>query len=384
MSEIQLHFPDDLLFIWDYANKENFVKNEENEKKFNSYWSNLQKILSKKIELPPSMYDKCEKGKEVRDYREEEVRDYIVNILLSGPRPEKILTMGLLIRQLKKYRAQKNNPADFELDKILRTALLALEKENLIKRNSSERGCDISGTTLFTLYSDTSPENLEANYDDYLRNQKNIPSYTTKIRANDWESTQIITPKTAKELVLHLLEAFGSWTEKRNLLQAIKNHIPEQLNIITDSSLQTFSDDFYDDMTANIPLKNSQDYVYRQDIREVVFASGGLSRVIWSDICRISDRSFCLYYLPKELFFRKDVRQVDAGEPQRVSEHCQIFEKIFIDRFENFRQFSGGDIRGVQATRNVLNRIRKSLSGKCMEKGHSPSLYEVEEKKNNY
>lgn len=367
MNKNGLNFPDDLLFMWDKAN--NVIVNNDDELKYLEYWQYLENALAKQIESVPGFENRRFKAKEA-------AVDYMINELFCGDRPENITAMGLLIRNFKKYLAQKNNPVQFELDKILRMALRTLEKNNQVKRESCAVGKNISGDTLFALSSVAVPESAIAEFSTYEARKHLIPQYTTKVRAKNWEKTQIIPPSIAQELVIKLLEVFETWTKERDLLSAIENHIPEQLNVVSESELISPDDEENSRITF---LDDSADFfIYEYDLRDANFNAAGLSMKIWHRVCRVSDKSFCLYYLPVNLYQRQDITQSSAGDHRRVSEDCKKIEKIFKNELQELCDLAPNYDGRNTVIRQVISKIGQNLSGKCTEKGYSRNLYTSE------
>ena len=358
-----LHFPDDLLFVWDYAHYKVAIT-KQNESRYSECWNFLINVLAKTVSS-------------VTDLRlaspREEALDFLANEVLHGSRPETITTIGLLKRNFKKYIAKKNNPVQYELDCILRNALHELERKKLIKRESGEINNNICGNTRFALASITIPESETADWAAYEVRKNKIPRYTVKVRANDWAKTKIIPPATACELILHLLKAFGGWTCKKDLLAAINNHIPEQLTVVGSETITQNDND--SNPSDNIVDECSEFFIYEHDVEHAQFNANGLSRAIWDNICQVSDKSFCLYFLPVHLYCRTEITQSAAGESRRVSEDCKKLSSIFSAHLKHFNELSLNHKQITQSIKNVFYEIRQNLSGKCTEKGYSPHLY---------
>ena len=67
------------------------------------------------------------------------------------PSPNHIASISFLVQQMRKFLAKKRNPVQYELNNILRNALLTLEKRGEVKREQGYRGEKITNKTRFAL-----------------------------------------------------------------------------------------------------------------------------------------------------------------------------------------------------------------------------------------
>ncbi len=362
-----MNLEDRLTYIWKYIHSEKH-DDAEKEKQCAKNWQFIQEKLKEclKANPPPGIRSKIE--------REDAVSDFLCSFF-NEEFPGRIKSFALLKSKLKKYLAKKYNPVQYELDCILRNALLSLEKDEKVKRDSSRLGKKISPDTCFALINETGSERLIADFATYEYNAHLVSNVTCKIRNNDPMATKIITPTIACELVLNLLSVFNGWTRESDLLKAMMRHIPEQL--IINSSLYDDKSNENDNNISSadrvIDLEADND-ILDYDAAQVFYISGEIANSIWENICKISTDSFCLYYLPKEFFSKKVVAR-EIGAKSTINDHAKKIERVFRNHYRNFDQYTPSSPRGKQVITFACEKILKFLSGRCTEKGHSPHLY---------
>ena len=363
----ELHFPDDLVCMWNSAHNVAdgaALGSEEVADK----WVAVQTMLCGYIlkNRLPGIY--C------RQDALDAANDYLCH-LLSGICPGNITSHSILIANMKRYLAWKRNPVQSEMVKILFAALRTLEKAGKIKRDENSIGRNISGRTWFSLSDCKNPGC--AGRDDYERNRSKVPSYRTVIRANDPERSRIIPPKSARDLVLHLLDAFGGWTLSSDLLWAMQFHVPEQLKYV---SPQADPDSLSElDPTENIPDAEAQNYIYEYDHEAVEMIAGETVRRIWDQVSKINDKLFCLYFLPQYLPDAiADAVLEDFGPHSTAADQNKRITKIMAEELSAYKFHSEVSIREQAAENAVLQKISSNLHQNCTEKGYIITLHKAE------
>ena len=354
MSSRKLTFPDDLVLIWDYLHDRAGANVSEQE--IGGIWLSLGDELTKKLYLPDANDEKS---------REDAVSGF-VDHLFSGRRPEHIKNVSFLAREMKKYLARTRNPVQYEMHQILNEALHSLMKDGVVKQDGEGA---IRSSTRFALAALESPSVAE--FRDYERHRDQVPSFSTQKRANDWAKTKMLAPSDAKVLVVKLLEAFGGWVSTQDLFRAMKNHIPEQLNVVP---LVSGSGDDGESEELTPADKGAENYIYAFDTKQLwVIASGAADR-IWKRVRKISDRTFCIYWLPKK-YYGRNARQEDVGPAQTVSDQCRRIQAAIVEELADWNSYPAASRRERQAIEEGLKKIIVFLRECCTEKGYPANLY---------
>lgn len=298
--------------------------------------------------------------------------DYYTQMITAAKAPVDVRSSTVMIARAKKYLAQKNNPVQYEMDDILREALLTLEKDGVIQRDKASQGHRISGMSFFAFKG--TPDEKKSSMDVYEKNKHSVSNFTVKCRGDSPEHTRMLAPSDAVKLVKQLLTAFDGWVKKPDLLRAMKNHIPEQMQIISDAPLKD------DDGNSGSRLANSPDphdivdEFDEFDRIQYLRIARTTSEKIWTRICAVSDKVFCLYSLPK--LSGIDVKMKDLGSTSTVSDQNEKFRKIMKEEIKYYWDFTGaykGDI-----VKFALEKIFKNLYGRCTESGYNSPLYSGE------
>ena len=361
----ELKFPEDLVLLWKTAHREPDGAPEDI---FSLKWTAVQEMLSgyiKKNRLP---------GIVSYQDAQDAANDYLVS-LFSGICPDNVISHSVLIANMRKYLAMRRNPVQYELNQILRSALRTLEKEDRIQRDESSIGKHISGQTLF-LRTD-SRNNVRASRENYERNRTKVPFYRTVIRANDLEHSKIIPPESAKDLVLNLLDAFEGWTDTKELLWAMQFHVPEQLKFVPEQELspeKPDSDSPAANPISNLPDKQAETFIYDFDQESGTMIAEETAQRIWIRVSEVSDKVFCLYFLPKSLSLDYSAKLEDFGPSSTVSDQNRNLKKIMEDELRNYASYSEVSDRERIAMKAVLNKISLNLHRNCTEKGFNMPL----------
>lgn len=363
----ELHFPDDLVYMWNSAHNvpdgTTLSSSEIADK-----WVAVQSLLSGfilKNRMP---------GIRSRQDALDAANDYLCH-LLSGICPQNITSHSGLIANMKKYLARKRNPVQYEMVQILYAALRTLEKAGKIKRDENSVGKHISGQTWFTLADCKNPG--RASRDDYEMNRSKVPLYRAVIRANDPERSRIIPPASARDLVLHLLDAFGGWTLSGDLLWAMQFHVPEQLKYVSPQADPDSPSEL--DPTENIPDAEAKNYIYEYDHEAVEMIAGETVRRIWDQVSKINDKLFCLYFLPQYLpGAAADSRLEDFGPHSTAADQNKRITKIMAEELSAYKSHFEVSRREQVAQNAVLQKISSNLHQNCTEKGYIITLHKAE------
>lgn len=365
-SEFNFQYPQTLHDIWRISHRlepiplsEDSQPTIHSEEEYNKAYSQL---LNDLIQI-------CRSIRVIKTEEEakEAANDYIAYLLSKGG-PETFSSKSYLGNACRKYLARKNNPMQYEMNEILREALHSLANEGKIKCDSASKGKNYSKLTLFALSSCRNNEAEVAAREDYLKNKHKVSSYTTTARAGDWEKTRMITPENAKQLILELLEAFGSWVTIEDLMYAMQNHIPEQCQIVSIEDKRVDSDDAALNAYENIADPNSHN-TYMEDYsqQQLRLKAWQISEVLWKKICAVSTKTFCLYYLPKN-WFQKSVTLDSVGPSSTVGDQNQKLEFIV----------KVGLMKYIESENRLLKQIimiiRQLFLHRCTEIGYKPDL----------
>lgn len=356
--EVAIDYPETLVNIWKYTHNEDLP--EFSKEQCGKLWLKLENILAGNFkDNIPGIKNYCEAQDAARDF---------LAAFFQAACPVHINSMSALIANAKKFLARKNNPVQYELNEILHEAILDLEKQQLIERDESSRGHKISSNTWVAL-TGTSVA-CQASMSDYEKNQQNVENFTTKLRNGSAEHSRILTPADAKSLVLQLLKAFGGWTKKTDLFTAMQNHIPEQMRIV---DIQAGNED--NEVSLENIVAVEDDYMDEFDAMQINRIAGMAAERIWKRICEVSNKVFCLYYLPKT-FTECDVKLEDIGASSTVSDQNRKISNIVQDEMKNYLNANDGD--KSLAIRHTVKKILRSLCGSCTESGYNPGLYSRE------
>ena len=356
---LQLKYPETLVKMWLYSksSEEEILFTEQN---FADAWEQINGILKKEIKNLPNMSDESDCT--------DAANDFLV-VLLRGKCPDNIKSESILKQECKKYLARKRNPQQYELNLILCEALRSLEKDGKIRRNKASEGKRISQHTSFVL-SNLSEDCPVADISNYEYNRDTVSLYRTKIRANDPEHTRILAPLDAQKLILELLYAFGGWTRKGDLLKTMQNHIPEQLCIVQNVAGK--------DQEIDIENQEGENFSYYEyEFKAAMTKSYEAAERIWERVCKISDKVFCLYFLPK--IYDIKVTQSSLGASSTVSDQNQRIENIYADELKEYMVDRDKlETRDRKRMDCISDLILQKLDGKCTEKGMNPHLLSID------
>lgn len=357
--EDSLECPEILIKMWHYA-KYSEVAHSFTEQDFVDAWEQISEILKEAIKYLPNMSDESDRADAVNDF---------LGALLQGKCPDNIKSESILKLECRKYLARKRNPQQYELNLILCAALRSLETDGKIQRDKASEGKHICNLTLFAL-TDVSCTESVRQIAHYEQNKNNVSCYRTKIRANDPEHTRILAPSDAQNLILELLNAFGGWTKKDDLLKTMQNHIPKQLCIVQN----------VDDEDQGIDIENQEGErfsYYEFEFKAAMTKSYETAGRIWERVCKISDKVFCLYFLPK--IYNIQVTQSSLGATSTVSDQNQKIERIYADELKEYMVDRDKlEIREQKMMDCISDQILRKLNGKCTEKGMNPHLLPID------
>lgn len=361
----QIKYPDTLVKMWQYSHGKNI---DFSEQEYIFSWEEILRVLATATENLPDirMKDKKDAQQEGKNLALEFLID-----LLQKKCPDNIYSESILKMECRRYLAQKRNPQQYELNKILNNALHKLEEEKKIQRDKDSIGKNICGLTLFALIDIPCDEEVRQ-FAHYEMNKENVSFYQTKIRANDPERSCIIQPLNAQALVLELLQAFGGWTKKSDLLHAMRNHIPDQLQFV--------QPDQNEGSEKNNSLENNSNeydksFIYEYDYKAGLKKVSETSARIWERVCKISDKVFCLYTLPKRCYDAK-VTLSSVGPTSTVGDQNDKISKIL--EVELYEWEYDKDDRCQASVNEIIRKILQNLEGRCTEKGMNPHLSSVD------
>lgn len=368
MCEIinQIIFPDTLVEMWKFSHEDKTCSIAENE--FAEYWQTLISSLSEHL-------------KRKRAINQEEALDEATSFLVdlfTKQSPQNILAYSHLLKNLNKYLAQKNNPVQYEMNNILRCALLKLEKDGIIQRDSIPKGKTITTSTRFKLVKNNS--DYQASIRDYEKNCAKIPVYQARKAPKDAEKVKMISPADANDLVIKLLEAFGGWIEFQDLQQTMKNHIPEQMQIVKiETPISIDKEEKKQNIIENLASDETlYSHIEAFNLLQGEKKSNETAEEIWKRISIISDQVFCLYYLPKK-FYGADVRQEDIGKTSTISDQGKKIDAIIKDELEFYQDYCDESPQVLEALGEIVKNIFHKLQGRCTEKGYNMDLYKDKE-----
>lgn len=365
-SNFNFQYPQTLCDLWCWVHhkpvtdQSTIQSNADFSNAYETLWNKLTEFLVKST-IPGINHDE--------NAAKDAASDYITYLMLQSG-PEAFTSESYLRNDCRKYLARKNNPVQYELNEILREALHDLERLGKIKRDSASVGKIRyqQKLTMFALPTCKNDESMVADQEDYLANKHKVHSYTTTARGGDFEKTKIITPTDAKSLVLELLDAFGSWVRMDDLMRAMQNHIPEQMQEVY--SMYENNPEQKTDPIENIPDEtyDGEEYMDSYTIEAVRIKTWQLSEILWEKICAISTQTFCLYYLPNTLF-QKNVSARTLGASSTISDQNDKLRKVFMKVVGNYMSENGNGL-----TKLIMRMFPKLFLHRCTEIGYKPDL----------
>ena len=361
MKDNQLKYPDDIVLLWNHAHysTETASKGDNFCKIWESLYSSLAKMLHKS-NIPGIKNNELE--------AQDAANDFIAH-LLTGPCPEHMTKESILCSECRKFLAKKRNPVQYELNDILHTALLSLEAQKLIEREDAGKGKRISRTVKFALSG--TDLLLSGSWELYQERSAGIPRYITKCRNNDWEHTRILTPENANDLVLQLLHAFGGWTQTQDLLRAAMNHISDQFILEKDESIDT-EDSRKDDV--KFADKEGGNYIFEHETQLSYMIGIESANHIWERICKISQKVFCLFSLPK-YYYQKDIPLRKVGSTSTVSDQDKKIMQILKNELDELKIYFSATAHERAVILGIIQKIFCFLTDRCTENGYSSDLY---------
>ena len=359
-NNYKLDLPSDLILIWQYVHGK--TESSVAEQRIGEIYNALRDHLRKSAGSLPGLNRK--------DDLDEAVCDYISGLLTEKTCPSHIEKEAWLSNSFRGYLANKRNRVQYELNGILNTALRALEKNGVIKRDVNSQNKRIRKYTLFTFSSNNSGE--IASRENYRKNQGNVPQYTTQMRGGTLEHSRIITPSDALSLVQELLHAFGDdcWTCQDDLLWAMKNHVPEQMNVVPMESVSPDGEKVSIDPAED----KSDQYIYEFTLEQAQRIAWENAQTVWQRICKVNNEVFCLYLLPKNM--GKSITLKQFGSTSTVSDQVDKMEKILREEWQEYSH-----MEKKQELRLVFRKIFEFLHGRCTENGYNPGLLNTDEEK---
>ena len=359
MSKRKLKYPDDLVSLWNYMHRSDEAISD---KEAGCIWNELQGVLHGalfNLDLP---------GIGMCDAEIDDAADDFINHLFSAAVcPGHISSSSLLVRAMKKYLAQTRNPVQYEMNQILHEALLRVEKRGLIKRDAQGT---IGAQTKFVLVDIASPGIAEIA--DYEAHRGSVPFFGSRTWGGALERTRMIKPTDADELVEKLLRAFGGWTRTMDLLRVMKNHIPEQLVVTAGTAV----DDDGEEISHEPVAPGAEGYINDLDSRQIFYLSRGVAERIWKRVQKISDGTFCIYWLPKTTGSGQKIPMRELGPTSTVNDQNKRIDAVFRDEVQKWLSDSPAhaSAREERAARRGMGKILELLRQCCTEKGYSMSL----------
>lgn len=347
----KIKYPDTPVAMWNYVHGDaSALSDDKWEKSYNFLLEILIKFFRKKLQDG--------------DF-EDIAGDFLVELFKSDACPSFITSSAVLFAQAAKFAAKKNNPAQYELHTILCNTLRKLEKNKKIRRDKESQKHRITQMTSFALL-DT-PADKKAEIDNYQAKKDTIPFYAAKLRRNNLEKSRIITPKDAEELVFKLIEAFDGWVSTNMLFDAMKNHVGEQLKIV---HLQPMEDDDKDPL-ANLAAPEEDIVIDEFQEMQMQHVVASTCNKIWTSISKVSDKVFCLYYIPA--YYGKKVSMKDIGSTSTVSDQNKKIDSIISEEIKNYA--NAEDLKpSDKMLAFCLKNIFRNLNKKCTEFGYNVNL----------
>lgn len=382
-KSFEIKYPDTLVEIW---KRFNLQESNLTEEEVGEAWCYISMQLTKEAES----FIKVHNGSiaDVKDLVEEMLSD-LMKIPLGQV---EVKTYPNLVRDLRKMIAKKNNPAGYELNDIINTALRELEKAKMIVRDAASKGKRISSLTSFKLVG--SPDR-DANVSDYEANASKIPMYWPKERGGSMEHSRIITPENARKLLLELLAVFNGWTSKGVLVSAALKHIPEDCMFKLESLPEERDDTRTEDERLTIMSKRDEDKNcynvdsindFYENQAQVIIEDKSI--IIWNKACEISKvKFFCLYYIPEHFGNDDEKRTVleDFGKTSTMGDQNTRLKEMCDQELKAIDEIRGMQrVTGLQReyVKYILNGIVLKLYRKCSENGYNPNLSYYESQMN--
>ncbi|MFA6309698.1 MAG: hypothetical protein WC677_08225 [Clostridia bacterium] len=274
-------------------------------------------------------------------------------------------TKNDLRRLFRKWITINNNPERHELWGIISEALLALEKEGKCERLPEYKAYNNGNSTIWF-----SPgfKGKQHNPDIYEDKKRDIPTFSPmKIKAHSKKMAKIITPESAKKLVVLLIESVKGEITMSRLVDYAANHVvlnPYRKKYIRGQD----NDSEEDNETAN--AKSVAIYVYIEEEAE------NKADIIWSLLSRRNNahKVLCLYIIPKYIL-NYHVKLGDFGQSAKTIDSIKtdvfdvLRENFHLDRLSN----TSSD-EELNILKEVVGKTIEIINSKCSENGYDPSL----------
>ena len=97
---------------------------------------------------------------------------------------------------------------------------------------------------------------------------------------------------------------------------------------------------------------------------------------IWDRVSKVSDKVFCLYFLPDYLPVSPNysVKLADLGPTSTVGDQNKKITQIMRDELKDYKSYFSDSDREKIAMKKALKNISLNLHRNCTEKGHNVPL----------
>lgn len=405
--EADLKFPDDVCSLWDALRGHGPLNGNESEKGliYQKLVADLTSILRGSAEVS-AFYGSDDAAHDM-------VMQFLDAMVLgsSAVRPERMQSLSILGKELRKYGSRQNSLCCYEINEVLRESLHKLEYDGKVMRVGPPGR--YRNSTGFSLPGGEPREQVP---EECVRQiGSDLPMYGEKRRDDGTAGKRFLKPLDAEDLILKALKAcergkYLSLCQIQSLAVSHVRNLPQIVDDPYDTIEKGKPDDAGDDEEARKCLPDakegedeSSDVVAEAEKSAEVEVATGDSlqdedgvfwktvavkasveavKRIWEGVEKMAGTEiFCLYSIPK---WNPSVRAgnsvkhplKDFGEPNRVAEKSERQRELFRRELSGLGHLVQNDdrefIRGLQL--RAVNYIYDNLIGRCTEKGLNPSL----------
>ena len=274
-----------------------------------------------------------------------------------------ITTKNHLYREFNRFITKSNASENHELWAILSYALIYLEKNKKVFRNSKKKFSNSNDTIWYLKeFKDTEPNISENN-----EKIKQIPVFTpVKRKANSKNQAKVIPPGKARELIIYILEAVGGPVDMRTIFQIASSKVvlsslkelPQQNNTSEGEEV---------DIVSNVKSEETEALLFALD-EEVE------NRVllIWQEVEKIErgistkiqgTKILCLYILPSKMGEKK-IKLSDFGPKSTVDDVSKDVMSV-LRKYLSFSDSVKSDM--MFPVQNIIINIIQKINEKCSE-----------------
>jgi len=284
-----------------------------------------------------------------------------------------IRTINDLNREFKKWLTKNKDPERYELWIILSKALLDLEKENKCERDEESKKFNNNNATQWFLKGKGKQTGDISTNNPAICQIQNY--HSVKRKSDSKNQPRIIPPKSAKELVIKILEAADGKVSMSDIVKCASSKVLLTQIKSLDNSLNTNDNGNQEKTNHAITQDEKSASLNQLIINDIKY----ISSKIWNEITQIvrgnkkikGAEIFCLYYLPTNLSERK-INLEDFGPKSTVGDITNDIKQV-LKKYLNFQSFRNSDDI-ILPIGKIRIEIISRLNEICSENGYKNHL----------